>query len=186
MKRTNTTQLLTVALLLLAPLLMGDTGPKPSADFELIYEINPIPDVVNASLYDCNDPLCEDAFLLEELGPQGFRCTQYECDSLAYGYRDYLFILLDFSDGVTRQSNIFTKKHFSATYRVTVRAADLLVEETGGSGNPFEMVVGAGLIAVVCLGVLAVGVVALVIVLIVRASRKWKTTPASSEEALAA
>lgn len=189
MKTRTPILLLTVVLVLLAPMLMADLGPKPSASFDLVYEIKPVPDLVSASLYDCDDPLCEEAFLLEELGPQGFDCTQFECTSLAYGYREYLYIVLEFSDGVTRQSNIFTKEHFSANYQVTVRANDLLVEETGGSGNSgglggFIMISALSIIlAVICPVVLVVAVVILAVVLIVRSSRKRKAAVSSSEEA---
>jgi hypothetical protein len=53
---------------------------------------------------------------------------------------------ITFSDGVTRESNIFTKRHFDAHYRVLVQEVDLLVEETGGSViNPALGPIGAAL-----------------------------------------
>lgn len=161
-------------LVLLAPLLAADMGPKPSAMFEIKYAIEPIPDLTDYALFECKDAACEDAYLLEDLGPQHFDCTQYECSSMAYGYADYLQIELTFSDGMTRTSNIFTKKHFNAEYTVTVRAQDLLVEETGGSWNPaITLLIVA--ITVICL----VGILVVVgIVLIVRAIRKKRRADA--------
>jgi hypothetical protein len=153
---------------MVTPLLMADMGPKPSAEFEIKYAIEPIPNLTDYALLECKDAACEETTLLEELGPQHFDCTQYECSSMSYGYTDYLQIELTFSDGVTRTSNIFTKKHFNAVYTITVRADDLVVKETGGSGNPYVIFLIV-ILAAICLVLLAViGA----IVLIVRAVRK--------------
>jgi len=52
---------------------------------------------------------------------------------MAYSYSDYHRLVLEFSDGVTRQSNIFTKTQFTAKYDVTVYAGHMeVVEQTGG------------------------------------------------------
>ncbi|MCB2178680.1 hypothetical protein KQH61_04615 [bacterium] len=165
-------------LLLLTPLLMADTGPKPSATFELEYAIEPIPDLTDYVLYECEDAACQESYILEQLGPQHFDCTQYECTSMAYGYGDYLQMALTFSDGVTRTSNIFTKQHFNAEFTVTVQTDDLLVEETGGSANPFVTFLIVA-IAVVCL----VGILVIVgIVLLVKAIRKKRRAAEASPE----
>lgn len=163
-------------LLLLAPFLMADVGPKPSAMFEIEYTIDPIPELTDYLLLECKDPDCVDNYPLEKLGPQHFDCTQGSCSSIAYGYAEYMQIVFTFSDGVTRTSNIFTKNHFDAEYLITVQTEDLLVEETGGSGNP-AITFLAVVLAVICLLVL---VFAWGVVLIVRAIRKKRRGAAES------
>ncbi len=166
-------------ILLLAPLLMADTGPKPSAVFEIEYEIEPIPELTEYALFECVDAACAETYLLEELGPQHFDCTQYECSSMAYGYADTMKIALTFADGITRTSNIFTKKHFNAEYRITVRAEDLVVRETGGSGNPFTTFLIVAISAICFVGILVV----VGIVLIVRSIRKKRRAAEETIEA---
>lgn len=155
-------------MLFLPPLLMADMGPKPSAMFEIEYAIEPIPELTDYALFECMDAACQETYLLEEMGPQHFDCTQYECSSMAYGYADTMKIALTFSDGLTRTSNSFGKKHFNAEYRITVRADDLVVKEIGGSGNPFS-----NFLIVVVSTVCLIGILVIVgIVLIVRTIRK--------------
>lgn len=158
--------------LLLAPLLVADMGPKPTAEFEIEYAIDPVPTLTNYVLLECADPKCTEAAPLEEFGPQRFECTQEACSSMAYGYPDTMQISLTFSDGVTRTSNPFGKKHFNAEYRITVRADELVVKETGGSANPYTLFL-IYILAVSCLVIL--GVIG-AIVLIVRAVRKKRRT----------
>ena len=58
------------------------------------------------------------------------------CSSIAYGYADYHQLVVTFSDGVTRQSDIFEKNAFHATYRVTVGQVSLHVQEGRGKMDP--------------------------------------------------
>jgi len=126
MKRQSVTRWLPV--LILAGLLVmlpsqfarADTGPKPTMSFSFIYEINPAPEISSGSLLDCTDADCAEAEPLQQLGPQHFDCSTSSCFSMAYGYSDYHRLVLVFSDGVTRQSNIFTKTQFASEYEVTV------------------------------------------------------------------
>lgn len=133
MSRKRFQLILTVILLILTPLLMADVGPKPTAEFEIEYQIEPVPELTGYGLYECRDPDCREADLLEELGPQRFECEQDSCFAMAYGFADTMYIELSFSDGVTRKSNIFTHKHFNAEYSITVSKNDLTVKEIGGS-----------------------------------------------------
>ena len=130
--------LLAVGLGLFFPptrLARADTGPKPTMDFKFVYEISPALAVVSGTLYECSDPDCSDAAPLEQMGPQGFSCDAESCSSMAYGYSDYHRLSILFSDGTQRESNVFTSKHYMASYTVHVRESDLLVKETGGSGK---------------------------------------------------
>lgn len=167
---------LIAALTILAPLLMADTGPKPNARFEIEYLIEPVPELVEYILYQCDRPDCSDQARLEQLGPQHFECTQDACTSMAYGYADYLYIEFRFDDGSTRTSNIFTKDHFNADYRITVNRDDLFVEEIGGDNRDrFGLVYSLPLFFILllaCGGLLILGIVVLVIVLIVRNTRQ--------------
>ena len=99
MKKNKTTLLLALILLLLTPLLMADMGAKPTAEFEIIYQTSPAPELTGYALYVCETADCLDPYILEDLGPQHFDCTQDACCSMAYGYGDYMYITLEFADG---------------------------------------------------------------------------------------
>ena len=113
----------------------ADTGPKPSMHFEFAYEVDPAPTIVSGIQLECQTADCSDAQPLGVMGPQRFGCGSAECSSVAYGYSDYHRLSIEFSDGKTRQSNIFGKKYFEAYYRVTVQEQGLLVEELPGKNN---------------------------------------------------
>ena len=116
-----------VAALLPQATARADVGPKPTANFEFEYQIDPV-DIVEGELIECDDETCETGNPLEQLGPQNFECTATSCSSMAYGYADYLKLVITFTDRV-RESNVFTKKAFSATYKVIVSESSLQVEE---------------------------------------------------------
>ena len=114
----------------------GDIGPKPDMEFNFIREKGlPAITITKAVLLQCGDPACADAHPLEQLGPQGITCQEMSCSSMAYSYADYHRLRVTFSDGVTRQSNVFDKHAFHAAYRVTVGQNDLRVKEGLGSPN---------------------------------------------------
>ena len=115
----------------------ADTGPKPTMHFEFVYEVDPPLTIVSGVQLECQAADCSDAKPLTEGGPQRFGCTAEECSSLAYGYADFHRLSIEFSDGKTRQSNIFSEKYFEAYFRVTVREDDLLVEELPGKNTSF-------------------------------------------------
>lgn len=108
----------------------ADTGPKPTMDFQFRQEmINEPPlTIISGILFECDQPDCSDALILEEGGPQGFFCELNSCHATAYGFARYHQIELEFSDGKTRQSNIFETAGFESKYMVTIRPDDLLVE----------------------------------------------------------
>jgi hypothetical protein len=105
----------------------ADVGPKPTADFEFEYQIAPV-DIVEGQLIECEDEACVEGKPLEELGPQRFECEERSCSSMAYGYADYLKLVITFTDR-QRESNVFTKGAFAATFKVVVLESSLQVEE---------------------------------------------------------
>jgi len=107
----------------------ADIGPKPEMRFSFVYELDPPPQILAGEQLECQDAACTDARPLQRLGPQGFSCDGSECRSMAYGYAPYHKLRIRFSDAV-RESNVFTHAGGIVFYRVTVRAQDLLVEES--------------------------------------------------------
>lgn len=178
MIRHSTAQWLPVLLLsgsmIMLPLqsARADTGPKPTMSFTFIYEISPALQIHSGYLLECSDAGCSDGEPLAQLGPQHFECSASACSSMAYGFREYHRLVLEFSDGVTRQSNIFTKKQFSAEYEVIVSAGQMRVrEKTGGanwpvSGNAFlNLLLGASFL------LLMTAILGLLIILMVKAGK---------------
>jgi hypothetical protein len=114
------------------PRLLADVGPKPSMTFQVVFEMGEPLEIVGGQQMQCEETDCSDARPLEELGPQSFRCDGDSCSSMAYGYTTYNRLVLTFSDGVTRRSNVFTSGVMNSRYRVTVREDSLEVRRIGG------------------------------------------------------
>ncbi len=107
----------------------ADVGPKPSMDFEFKQGFSGSPVTITSGiLLECERPDCQDAKPLEQLGPQRFSCGATSCSALAYGFSTYHRLEIQFSDGKTRQSNVFETAQFQSSYKVTIRQNDLLVE----------------------------------------------------------
>src|SRR5215207_7995031 len=107
----------------------ADTGPKPSMDFEFKQELTGEPlRIISGVLYECDQSDCSDATPLEEVGPQGLYCEPQSCRAIGYGFAPFHRLEIQFSDGQTRQSNIFETAGFDSKYTVTVHPDDLLVE----------------------------------------------------------
>jgi hypothetical protein len=144
-----------VVMLMPAHVALADTGPKPGMEFTFKQESGGDPlTVVSGILYECEQADCTDAAPLQELGPQGFWCDDLSCSAAAYGFSPYHQLEIEFSDGKTRQSNIFETAGFDSTYTVAVRPDDLLVESQLGSGSFFPR---TAIIALVCGCLLASG-----------------------------
>lgn len=121
--------LLVLQLLLPAHAVLADTGPKPTMEFAFNQELVDEPvTIISGILYECDQPDCSDAAPLEEVGPQRLYCEPQTCRAIGYGFAPYHRIEIEFSDGKTRQSNIFETAGFDSKYTVTVRPDDLLVE----------------------------------------------------------
>ncbi len=118
-----------VQLFLPAHVVLADTGPKPTMEFTFEQELTgERVTITSGILYECDRPDCSDAAPLEEHGPQRFTCEADSCHALAYGFAPYHRLEIQFSDGETRQSNIFKTVGFGSRYTVTIRPDDLLVE----------------------------------------------------------
>jgi hypothetical protein len=125
--------------------------------------------ITSGTMYECDQADCSDASPLEELGPQGFRCDAENCNATAYGFAPYHRIEIQFSDGKTRQSNIFETAGFNSSYTVTIRPEDLLVEAQFSLGALPPVF----LIIVTCICALGgIGLVVGLIIFLVRRSKK--------------
>ena len=113
----------------------ADTGPKPTMNFRFVFDISPALTILSGEMMECSDPACADAAPLREMGPQSFHCSSADCSSMAYGYAKYHRLSITFSDGKTRESNVFGKRHFNARYSVLVQEKSLQVRETGGTSQ---------------------------------------------------
>jgi hypothetical protein len=133
----------------------ADIGPKPTMSFEFVFPADTTLTITDEQLLQCAQPDCSDAQPIQQAGPQHFSCDQITCSSMAYGYTDYNRLSITFSDGVTRQSNIFEKKYFEASYTVTVLSDSLIVEEQRGGINPMAYW-GAGIIIAGIIGIAAI------------------------------
>jgi hypothetical protein len=146
----------------------ADIGPKPTMDFSFKYETGSVMSITGGVLMECEDIACSQAFALEELGPQRFTCDTHSCSSMAYGYAEQFYIVITFSDGKTRESNLFGKEHFEAYYRVTVREDDLLVEEVGGRKNPMGYFWAGIFGGIFLIGGLVIGLVITLVMILVK------------------
>jgi len=160
----------------------ADAGPHSSMQFVFISRIDPKPAIVSGMLLNCKDEGCIQFEPLQEMGPQRFECQSYSCHSSAYSNSPFYRLEIVFSDGVTRQSNIFTKRAFAANYQVTILVQSLEVEEKPlGPNIPFFKA-GAptlwNLLATVAFPFLESILIIIVVVLAVRTGRVG-ATPAS-------
>ncbi|MFH1236694.1 MAG: hypothetical protein V1685_07255 [Parcubacteria group bacterium] len=125
------------ALLIIFPkVAYGDMGPKPSASYDFTYETIERPTIVDAQLIQCADSLCQESYTLQNVGPQYFRCEASSCSSLAYSYDNYSKLVIIFSDGKTRESNVFeNSQSLSARYSIIVTNDSLTVAQGGLIGG---------------------------------------------------
>ncbi len=149
---------------------LADTGPKPTMEFAFRQELSgETVTITSGILYECEQSDCSDASPLEELGPQRFTCEADSCRALAYGFAPYHKIEIEFSDGKTRQSNIFETAGFDSRYTVTVHPDDLLVE----AQFSLNVLPSMTLLIITCICVLVVlGLLAGLIIFILRRRSK--------------
>lgn len=103
----------------------ADIGPKPSLEFRVKYSI-PVVEVTSGQLMQSDKPDCSNAEPLKELGPQGLHFDGPRWNALAYGFKEYSKLEIQFADK-KRTSNVFDTKAFSGYYQVDVRDNDLVV-----------------------------------------------------------
>ena len=161
---------LSLQILLPTQIVLADTGPKPTMDFQFKQELTGEQvTITSGTMYECEQSDCSDAAPLQELGPQGFRCDAESCSATAYGFANFHRIEIQFSDGKTRQSNIFETAGFDSKYTVTVRPDDLLVE----ARFSLNVLPSLWIIVVTCIcALVGVGLVVGLIVFLMRRSKK--------------
>jgi hypothetical protein len=145
----------------------ADIGPKPTMDFTFTQQFAGAQvSISSGTMFECDQSDCSDAKPLMEAGPQRFTCEAASCHALAYGFSDYHRLEIQFSDGKTRQSNVFKTSEFNATYKVTIRPDDLLVEPniSLATVSPYIFI----LLCCCCL----LGVVGIVVIVIVIVRRR--------------
>ena len=107
----------------------ADTGPKPTMEFTFEFEAGVEESLIDSGiLFQCDEQNCSDAAPLEELGPQALYCEPTSCRAIGYGFAPYNILEIEFSDGVTRRSNIFEPTGFDSYYMVYVRPEDMQIE----------------------------------------------------------
>ncbi|MBW6517152.1 MAG: hypothetical protein K0A89_01430 [ANME-2 cluster archaeon] len=125
----KTVCILTVMVILLSPnATLADIGPKPSMEFNLVYEISGPVTLIDGQQLECEDDRYLQSHPIEQPGPQGFYCVQDSCSSMAYSYAPYQKLVLNFSDR-TRESNVFKARSFNARFDVRVTDTGLVVKE---------------------------------------------------------
>lgn len=124
---------LSLVFLLPFTTLWADVSPRPEMEFLFIHRtaeekaINPI----RSEQIQCTDNQCLESKPLGHYGIQKLYCTTESCFSVAYEYTDFQKLIIVFSDGTTRESNIFPTTHkLRARYKVYVDKDTLTVEPT--------------------------------------------------------
>ena len=116
--------------------LWAGIAPKPEMDFTLIYatENKPIVQPATSEQIQCEDNQCLQSDPLGKYGIQKLYCKTNSCFSIAYQYSPFQQLILDFSDGKKRTSNVFTTPNkLRNSFTVLVREKDLVVTP---SANP--------------------------------------------------
>lgn len=122
---------LTLFLLLsiFTPLWAG-LAPKPQMDFIVIYPGQEHPTLLadNSEQLQCQDNQCLQSAPLGRYGIQRLYCQEEKCFSVAYKYAPFQQLVLNFSDGVKRTSNIFsTPAKLHSSFYIVVQEQDLQV-----------------------------------------------------------
>ncbi len=124
--------LLSVCFLLFAPL-YGGVFPKPEMDFDFVYQTENTPTILpdTSEQIQCEDNQCIQSTPLGNYGIQKLYCQENSCFSIAYKYAPYQKLIIDFSDGIQRQSNVFpAPERLHDSFTVTVREDDLRVQRS--------------------------------------------------------
>lgn len=123
--------LLPICLLLTAAVCRADISPKPEMEFSFIYntQARPLVDPAHSEQFQCNDNQCTDPHPLGHYGIQKLYCSPGSCFSVAYEYDDFQRLVLAFTDGTQRTSNIFPAPHtLRARFNVYIDEDKLTVE----------------------------------------------------------
>ena len=120
-------------VLLVTSVALADMGHKPTMDFQFKQATAAKLTAVSGQLMESQQADGSKAAPLGEYGPQRFHCYPTYCSALAYGFAPFHRLVIKFSDGKTRQSNVFPTAGIDSKYTVTIRDKDLLVEAVGKS-----------------------------------------------------
>ncbi len=109
----------------------ADIAPKPEIQFSFIYNTQdkPLIDSVHSEQIQCQDGLCLQNEPLGSYGAQKLYCSAGDCYAVAYKFEPYQRLVIAFTDGVIRQSNVFAVGNdLFNRYNVYVEEDRLLVE----------------------------------------------------------
>lgn len=113
--------------------LHADVSPKPEMKFSFIYntESKPLIDSVHSEQIQCSDSQCIESKPLGKYGAQQLYCSSGTCFSIAYEYDNFQKLVIAFTDGTKRESNIFpTPSTLRSRFNVYVEKDYLTVEES--------------------------------------------------------
>lgn len=158
-------------MLLPSSIVSADTGPKPTMDFIFEQQGEQLT-ITSGVLFECQQADCSDARRLEQLGPQGFSCNESSCRALAYGFAPYHKIEIEFSDGKTRESNIFETGGFNSSYTVTVREDDLFIDAPSNLVPRSFPRVGFIVLLCACVSLIGIGIVVVIVFMSRRSAKK--------------
>ncbi len=131
-KKMKKILLFTFLIFSLVPL-WGGISPKPEMDFSFTYQTTEKPAVLaqTSEQIQCKDNQCMSQEPLGVYGIQRLYCQAEKCFSIAYEYAPFQKLIIDFSDGVKRESNVFaTPSKLRNNFVVTVREKDLVVAQS--------------------------------------------------------
>lgn len=96
--------------------LSADLTPKPTMDFELVYEIPPV-EVLSGELIECGDPACTSREIMPM--PPWFECTSEGCHWSGIPGDGPVKLVLEFADR-KRVSSVFQRRGYASSYVVAV------------------------------------------------------------------
>ncbi len=108
----------------------GGVFPKPEMTFDFVYQTQQPLFILpqTSEQIQCDDNQCLQSAPLGQYGLQKLYCSESGCFSIAYRYTPYQKLIIDFSDGIKRESNVFTSpRKLRDAFTVTVRENDLLI-----------------------------------------------------------
>lgn len=109
----------------------ADVFPKPHVEFSFIYntEEKPLIDGLHSEQIQCRDSLCLQSDPLGNYGIQKMNCGAGKCEATAYRFDPYQKLVVSFTDGKTRESEVFSLPSALYTrYNVYVEPDKLVVE----------------------------------------------------------
>lgn len=113
--------------------LWANVSPKPEMEFSFIYntQAKPLIDPVYSEQIQCADNQCIQQTPLGHYGIQKLYCGAGACFSVAYEYDNFQKLIIAFTDGTKKESNIFpAPDSLRSRFNVYVNENSLTVEPT--------------------------------------------------------